>query len=394
MGVSFSTAFLRTLSLFYPEKMIRSLVLKVAARCNIACTYCYEYTSGDRTWRDKPRFLTPELARKLGYRIREYAESQKVEKMSVVAHGGEPLMLGPDRLDTLFHELRAGAGPVKLSLSLQTNGLLLSREVCDVLKAHSVMVGVSLDGAPHENRHRIDFMGQNTWVRAADGIDFLREHYPSIWGGILSVIDLTADPVRTLDAVCAFAPPQLDLLQPYTTHDMAGVLRRQTAERFGQWMIKAMGHWLNVREYRNVRIRVFEDVLQASLSSRPKTDWFGPRRLGYLVIETDGTYDLLDQLKVIGDRSGLFRSTRSTIESSSMLEAEQAARNLLTKHGGDKLPTDCEGCRWSKVCGAGHLTSRYSNRRVFDNRSVYCEGLSSLLDKAFQTMDEYVANQV
>jgi len=373
--------------------MIRSLVLKVAARCNIACSYCYEYTAGDQTWRDKPRFLEPHIARKLGLRIRDYCESQQLGTMNIVAHGGEPLMLGSRRLDTLLCELREGVGPVHLSLSLQTNGLLLDREMCDVLEHHRVMVGVSLDGGIHENRHRIDFKGHNTWDRAVEGIELLRKHYPSIWGGLLCVVDLQTDPIRTLEALCAFAPPQLDLLQPYTTHDMAGVLRKQTAQRFGDWMLTAMHHWLNVGEYGGIRIRVFEDALQASVSGRPKTDWFGSRRVGYLVVETDGAYDVLDQLKVIGSESASFRSIRSTVETMSMAQAEDMARALLSEHGANRLPTDCEGCRWSGVCGAGQLTSRYSVRRGFDNRSVYCEGIKSLLDASRYTMDAYVAQQ-
>lgn len=374
--------------------MIRSLILKVAARCNIACTYCYEYSAGDQTWRDKPRFLDPHLARQLGQRIREYGEVRQVNTMSIVAHGGEPLMLGAQRLDTLFRELQEGAGPVQLSLSLQTNGLLLDHEICDVLARYRVMVGVSLDGGLHENRHRVDFKGENTWARAVAGIQLLRDHYPDIWGGILCVVDLETDPVRTLDALCAYAPPQLDLLQPYTTHDMAGVLRKRTAQRFGQWMREAMHHWLKVREYGGIRIRVFEDALQASISGRPRTDWFGPRRVGYLVVETDGAYDVLDQLKVIGGESASFRSIRSTVETMSMAGAEDMARALLAQHGADRLPTDCEGCRWSGVCGAGHLTSRHSVLRGFDNRSVYCEGIASLLDTARRTMDAYIVQQV
>lgn len=373
--------------------MIRSLVLKVAARCNIACTYCYEYSAGDQTWRNKPRFLAPYLASQLGQRIREYCETCKVNTMSIVAHGGEPLMLGARRLDSLFHELQVGAGPVKLSLSLQTNGLLLDREICEVLARHRVMVGVSLDGGFHENRHRVDFKGENTWSRAVEGIQLLREHYPSIWGGILSVVDLETDPVRTLDALCAYAPPQLDLLQPYTTHDMAGVLRKQTAQRFGNWMRRAMEHWLATRHYGGIHIRVFEDALQSSVSGRPRTDWFGPRRVGYLVVETDGAYDVLDQLKVIGSESASFRAIRSTVEAMSLTEAEGMARALLAEHGADQLPTDCEGCRWSEVCGGGHLTSRHSVRRGFDNRSVYCEGIASLLDTARQTMNAHIAHK-
>ena len=245
--------------------MIRSLVLKVAARCNIACTYCYEYSAGDQTWKDKPRFLDPNLARQLGQRIREYCEAHQLKAMSIVAHGGEPLMLGARRLGVIFKELREGASPVQLSLSLQTNGLLLDQEICDMLEQYHVMVGVSLDGGLYENRYRVDFKGNSTWARAVEGIQLLRKDYPSIWGGILSVVDLETDPVRTLNALCAYTPPQLDLLQPYTTHDMAGVLRKQTAQRFGRWMRKAMQHWLDTREFGGIRIRVFEDALQASI---------------------------------------------------------------------------------------------------------------------------------
>ena len=374
--------------------MIRSIVLKVAARCNIACSYCYEYSAGDQTWRDKPRFLSPDLAHELGVRIREYGQERDVSAMNIVAHGGEPLLLGARRLDVLFRELREGAGNVQLSLSLQTNGLLLNREICEVLQRHRVMVGVSLDGGVHENRYRIDFKGENTWSRAVEGIQLLREEYPTIWGGLLCVVDSKSDPVRTLDALCAYAPPQLDLLQPYTTHDMAGVFRLETAERFGKWMREAMHHWLNVKDYGSTRIRVFEDALQASVSGRPKTDWFGPRRVSYLVVETDGTYDLLDQLKVIGGGSESFRSIRATVESIPVAEAESIAQTLLAEHGADRLPTDCQGCRWSGVCGAGHLTGRYSLKRGFNNRSVYCEGIASILDVARETMDAYVVKQV
>lgn len=369
--------------------MIRSIILKVASRCNIACTYCYEFSAGDQTWRNKPRFLSPGLARALGYRIREYCDSRQLATMNVVAHGGEPLMLGAARLDALFRELKEGADPVRLSLSLQTNGLLLNPEICDVLARHRVLIGVSLDGGPHQNRHRVNFKGKSTWTDAVSGIQLLREQYPEIWAGILCVVDLASDPSTTLDELCTFSPPQLDLLQPYTTHDMARGMQQETARRFGYWMREAMHHWLNTEDYAGVRIRVFEDALQASVSGRPKTDWFGERSVSYLVVETDGSYDMLDQLKIIGGGSAAYRSLSASIETMSMSQAEDIACSLLSEHGADQLPSDCKGCRWSQTCGGGHLTSRYSADRGFNNRSVYCEGIASLFESALETMTAY-----
>ena len=37
--------------------MIDSYVVKVASRCNLDCTYCYEYNLGDDTWKHQPRFM-------------------------------------------------------------------------------------------------------------------------------------------------------------------------------------------------------------------------------------------------------------------------------------------------------------------------------------------------
>ena len=38
---------------------IRQVVLKVAQRCNLDCTYCYVYRSGDDGWKSQPRRMPP-----------------------------------------------------------------------------------------------------------------------------------------------------------------------------------------------------------------------------------------------------------------------------------------------------------------------------------------------
>lgn len=37
-----------------PDIKLKVFLIKVKARCNINCTYCYEYNSVDQSWRDKP----------------------------------------------------------------------------------------------------------------------------------------------------------------------------------------------------------------------------------------------------------------------------------------------------------------------------------------------------
>jgi uncharacterized protein len=307
--------------------------------------------------------------------------------MNVVAHGGEPLLLGPAGLYEVFNAIRSAASPATVKLSLQTNGTLLTPAACEVLADQDVTVGVSIDGSRSHNSRRIDHRGLETFDRVLAGIETLRATPGARFGGLLCVVELAHEPEGVIDALCSLRPPMIDLLQPFMSHDAAGSAREAIARRFGEWMTRALRHWVAHPEYANVRIRVLEDALKASVTGMPQTDWFGPRRLRYLVIETDGTYDLLDQLKAIGAASAEERRIGRSILDCSLEEAARIESGLMETRGAAKLPNACTGCRWQHVCAGGHLPSRHAMASGFDNRSVYCEGIMALLDEARQMMD-------
>ena len=66
------------------------LLVKLAQRCNIACTYCYWFRDADVY--KKPAVLTVEsedaLCKALEAHIREF----DLENFVVIFHGGEPLL--------------------------------------------------------------------------------------------------------------------------------------------------------------------------------------------------------------------------------------------------------------------------------------------------------------
>ena len=80
--------------------------------------------------------------------------------LSVMLHGGEPLLAGRQRMLGLLQTLERHQGPV--SYSLQTNGLLLDSRWLDFFDAHcpSLDIGVSLDGDLAGNAHRVDYRGR------------------------------------------------------------------------------------------------------------------------------------------------------------------------------------------------------------------------------------------
>ncbi|WDM67685.1 hypothetical protein K6978_19950 [Xanthomonas cucurbitae] len=87
---------------------VDTVLLKVASRCNIDCTYCYVYNMGDEGWRGMPALMSDATVDALCQRLSELALAQ-ARKFAIVLHGGEPMMMGPRRLKKLLTALRGGA---------------------------------------------------------------------------------------------------------------------------------------------------------------------------------------------------------------------------------------------------------------------------------------------
>src|SRR3569833_501380 len=70
-------------------------ILKLSGRCDLACDYSYVYTMADQRWRAQPSLMSPDVVRRTAERIGEHAARHDLDRVSVVLHGGEPLLAGP-----------------------------------------------------------------------------------------------------------------------------------------------------------------------------------------------------------------------------------------------------------------------------------------------------------
>jgi uncharacterized protein len=109
----------------------------------------------DKSWRDRPAVMDRRTWRAAAQRMAEHAARHEMASIRLVLHGGEPLLAGADRLGELVDDLRAAfAGPCRLDLLIQTNGVLLDEPMLAVLRRLEVRVGVSLDGTAQDNDRR------------------------------------------------------------------------------------------------------------------------------------------------------------------------------------------------------------------------------------------------
>ena len=89
----------------------RGFIVKVHSRCDLSCDYCYMYEMADQSWRDQPRVMAAEIAHVTARRIGEHACAHGLREMTLILHGGEPLLAGRDLISRLVASTRRSAGP-------------------------------------------------------------------------------------------------------------------------------------------------------------------------------------------------------------------------------------------------------------------------------------------
>lgn len=354
------------------ENYFNTLVIKFASPCNLNCTYCYEYNTGDDSWKKKPKFFSYELAKVLNKRIKDYLKESSIDKINIIAHGGEPLLLGSERLDNVFSAISEGIED-RLNIGMQTNAVLVNAEIIDVLKKYNVKCGVSIDGNITHNRHRIFHNGKSSYQDTLRGYHLLETH--DLLAGILCVVDFETDPIEVLDNLCGLKPKQLDLLQPFFNHDHA-LGSENLGKMFYNWFGTAFDYYMKKPEWHAIQVRIFEAALFSSLSNKFNSDWFGGPHGNYLVIESDGNYDILDHLKSIGSYGKKISNLSMNLNDFTLMEANQQIHATYQKFNIKSPPDTCKTCEYEKKCGGGYYPTRYNSENgSLNNQSVYCSGL-------------------
>jgi uncharacterized protein len=363
----------------------REFVVKIHSRCDLACDYCYMYEMADQSWRDRPRRMSMEIAGHTAARIGEHVRRHRIPSVTLIMHGGEPLLAGRELISELVHATRAAVGrDVLVDAKVQTNGVGLDDSYLQLFRELGIQVGVSLDGAAESHdRHRRFASGRGSYAAVTVGLARLTQPpFRHLFSGLLCTIDLRNDPVATYKALAEFDPPRIDFLLPHGTWAAPppGRIPGAPDTPYADWLITVFDHWYPAP---HMRVRLFEEIMQLLLGGAVPSEMLGLSPLRIAVIETDGTIELADNLKVAyhgAAATGLHVSRNSFDET--LMHPGVVARQL----GSRSLSPQCRACRINRVCGGGLYAHRYRPGTGFYNPSVYCPDLMRLIDHIRETM--------
>jgi uncharacterized protein len=354
----------------------REFIVKVHSRCDLSCDYCYMYEMADQSWRDRPHAMSPETAELTARRIGEHANAHNLREITLILHGGEPLLAGPDLISRLVTSTRRWAGHgVTVRAAVQTNGVGLSDAYLTLFDELGVRVGVSVDGyADAHDRHRRFASGRGSHQAVAAALRRLRR-FPDLYGGLLCTVDLRNDPVRTYRALADFDPPKIDFLLPHGTWENPPPGRApDTADTpYADWLIDVFEHWYPKPR---TRIRLFDEIMHLLLGGASSSEIVGLAPAQMVVIETDGAIEQEDTLKVAyaGAAATGLHIAQDPLDAALLLP-QIVARQI----GSQALHAQCRACPVRTVCGGGLYTHRYREGTGFLNPSVYCPDLLTLI---------------
>jgi uncharacterized protein len=321
--------------------------------------------------------MSAATARAAGRRIAEHAARHAVPEVSVVLHGGEPLLLGADGLAEVLAALRAEIAPAtRLELRIQTNGVTLTPAICDVFVEHGVSVGVSVDGDRTANDlHRRYANGRSSFDQVRTALALLRRpEYRRIYGGLLCTVDVRADPDRVYTALREQDPPRIDFLLPHATWDSPPLGAVDGETPYADWLARIYDRWTDDRY--PMPIRLFDSLRSLAVDGPSMTEWVGLDPVDLAVIETDGSWELVDSLKTAYQGAA---ATGLDIFANAIDEVAAHPGIVHRRAGLSSLSETCRVCPVVRQCGGGLLAHRYSTDKGFDNPSVYCADLKGLI---------------
>ena len=349
---------------------INIVVVQPTPFCNINCSYCYLPQRADKT------VMRHSTVRVLFEQL--FASSWASQELTVIWHAGEPLVVPPVFYESAFQTIAALCpSSVRVQHSMQTNGMLLSTEWCDLFKRWHVGVGVSIDGPRRLNdAHRLTRTGRSTFDQALAGIRLLRrEGVPFHVISVLSQTSMDASQelldfyvAEGIEDVCF----NVEESEGAHTSDLLGgndPQRRFRVFLSTFWQLARQGGKIRfIREIDGMLARVFrpEGELVRNVQVEP---------FGMLNVDCSGNVSTFSP-ELLGLKNAKYNDfVIGNINADSLEEMRRsAAMRAMLRDIAAGVELCRQSCEYFSVCGGGAPVNKLFENGSFESaRTSFCE---------------------
>ncbi len=350
------------------------VILKVAERCNINCTYCYVFNGQDDSFKYHSKHINVDTVYSLALFLREACLLNSIKVIQIDYHGGEPLLIGKSNFSNYCEIFQNQLHDItKLVFCLQTNATLIDREWVDIFEYFDVKVSTSLDGPKYINDiGRVGFKGEGTYDQTLKGLKLLQEAHnrgkidPV---GVICVINPSIDAsVIYNHFVHELKLELLEFLLPDQTHDTFNIQNRGT---YSKYLIELFNNWVK-DDNPKIKIRILNSAISLLLGGKSYVIGFGNDLGEAITISSDGDISPDDILRSTGTN---IMNTGLKVNVNTFYDYQKFHFSSLTNTINKTINNECTNCCWYKACGATHPIHRFSKLDGFSNKSVYCDDM-------------------
>lgn len=359
-----------------------AIILKATEKCNSNCYYCdvvYKKNTGTS--------MPLDILELTFFRINEYLKTFPDEKIELLWHGGEPLLLGPKYYWSAFkfQEKHCPETTNRIEHNIQTNLTCFNEGFVEIFQKLGInVIGTSYDPVPHMRGPGKPIDSDKYNKRFMKALNILEKHRIG-WGMIYVVTKKSL--AKPLDVFLFLTNLRLSggiNFNPVLIYDKERRDVAITPEEFVEFLGEIFPIWWKYR-HRYPDIEPFkslvDNIIEEGLS------------LG-CVDSGDCTYHHIN-IAPDGETSQCGRSADwgllqyGNIKEKSFDEIlHNKQRDQLEKRV-KKLPLkDCKGCRFWELCHGGCPLDAYSQHKDFMHKSEWCDAKRGFIEKNFEPITE------
>lgn len=360
------------------------VVLKITERCNINCTYCYMFNHGNDDYLSHPPYIKDTTLDQTAAWIEGAIADFKIRTVTIIFHGGEPMMMKKERFDQMCTMFKERLGELtQLRFAIQTNAILVTKQWVHLFAKHRVSVGVSIDGPKQlHDAHRIDHQQRGTYDDTIRGLQMLQRaasHDLINSPGVICVIDPTKNGAEIYrHFVDDLGLDSLSFLLPMDSHDQVDPAY---PARLGGYLDEILTEWKKDDNPHTI-VRMFQHFLR--FLSAPGDEAAlrllkGPE-IVIVAVASNGDISVNDDFKSIN-----FGQAVGNVASMPMREYLDSPVHAYLGDVWNQVPDACNECAWVGYCRGGAqnqvASNRFSVANGFNNQSVFCDALKSIYSK-------------
>ena len=354
------------ISLYDSSKGLNLIVKTPGIACNLNCDYCFEIIKSAphsyvtaQTLKDTIDMISGTL--------------------SIVFHGGEPLIIGIKRFRGLLDVVREYYPTKVIAVRIQTNGTLLDQQWIDLLfkdfKDLKIEIAISLDGTEKMNILRKDKNGCSSFQSVRNAFKLLEIN--GVSAGMLSVVSRKSLDCYTEYIVLLSSIPNLRFVK---LNALFNIEKDQlsaesiTPSEYSKFIIDVSNAYIASKLYKKFPLEPLLSIMQR-LNDKPSKycNYSARKCFNYICLYPGGILSPCDCLSVD--------------DYSIPIDVSQSLDGILTAYVRSdkcnelkKLILKCDSCNLYEFCKGGCLSQRFYFRNNTQLSDDYCSAKHMLYD--------------